>query len=287
MTLFTRYVLALTVSASCAAPGVAQQLELASNPVPAFGSLSSSHITVPPAPMIVRPPAAPAEQGPWFLRPYGVGTSESPLGFGGMIAVALTSSVNLRAGASYFSYSTTQSISSVPFDVNVRLQSEQAMLDWYPFRGNFHLSPGVMFGSSNRAYGGATITAGQSVRLNNVVYYSGSADPVKASGSLEFAHTAPTITAGWGDWVRSMERPGGQRHLMFPFEAGVAFVGTPATTLNFAGVVCTNASQTDCNNIATYAPVQANIQVERTKLQNDANWLRCYPIISGGVVYRF
>jgi hypothetical protein len=287
MTPLTRYLLVLTISASCAAPGFAQQIELASNPAPAFGSLSSSHITVPSAPMIVRPPAAPAEQGAWLLRPYGIGIDVSPLGFGGMIAVALTSSVNLRAGASYFSYTTTQTVSSVPFDVNVRLQSEQAMLDWYPFSGNFHISPGVLFGSSNRAYGGATITAGQSVTLNHVTYYSGSADPVKASGSLEFAHTAPTLTAGWGDWVRSMERRGGQRHLMFPFEVGVAFVGTPATTLNFAGVVCTNASQTSCNNIASYAPVLANIQVERTKLQNDANWLRCYPIISGGVVYRF
>jgi hypothetical protein len=56
--------------------------------------------------------------------------------------------------------------------------------------------------------------------------------------------------------------------------------------LNFSGEVCTGGQQ-NCQNIATDPSVQANIQVERKRLQNDANWLRFYPIIAGGIVYRF
>ena len=65
------------------------------------------------------------------------------------------------------------------------------------------------------------------------------------------------------------------------------FNGDPKTALNFTGVVCSNSTQQSCSNIATNAQVQANIQAERKRLQNDANWLRSYPILTGGVIYRF
>jgi hypothetical protein len=222
-------------------------------------------------------------QESWFLRRWGIGTYGSPLGVGGRAAVSLTHSLNLRAGASYFSFGITRSVSNIPFSANVKLQSEQASVDWYPFRNSFHLSPGVLFGSSNRAFGSSAITAGSSFTLNGVTYYSSAADPVNASGSVQFAHTAPSFTVGWGDWVRG-ER---QRHFAFPFEMGFAYVGDPATVLNFTGVACTDSSQQFCHNMATDPNIQANVQAERRKLQNDADWLRFYPIVAGGVVYRF
>jgi hypothetical protein len=259
----------------------AQQTEPAGAPVPAEPA------TPPTDTRVAQVPAAFAEQGTLLFRHFGVGTYESPLGFGGRFAVSIAPRLILRAGASYFSYSSTQTASGIPFQINVRFQSEQAVFDWYPFRGNFHISPGVLFGSSNRAFGGGDVPAGQSFSLNGVTYFSGSAAPIKASGSVYFAHTAPLLTAGWGNWVRLPEGPGSRRHLTFPFEFGVAFVGDPETALNFSGDVCTGGSQRNCQNIATDPSVQANIQVERKRLQNDANWLRFYPILAGGIVYRF
>lgn len=282
MTPLPRCILALLIAASCMTPVLsAQQAEPAGAPVP-------TDPAIPPADTrTAQVPTAFAEQGTLLFRHYGVGTYESTLGFGGMAAVSIIGSLNLRAGVSYFSYSSTQSASGIPFQINVRYQSEQGVLDWYPFHGNFHISPGVLFGSSNRAFGAGDVPAGDSFNLNGVTYFSGSAAPVEASGSVYFAHTAPLLTAGWGNWVRVPERQGSQRHLTFPFEFGVAFVGDPKTALNFSGVVCTGAGQQNCQNIATDPSVQANIQVERKRLQNDANWLRLYPIIAGGIVYRF
>jgi len=40
-------------------------------------------------------------------------------------------------------------------------------------------------------------------------------------------------------------------------------------------------------NIATDPSIKANIAIEQQKLQNDANYLRFYPILAGGIVYRF
>ena len=226
-------------------------------------------------------PLVPGRGG--FFQRYGIGTYASPLGFGGRIATSLTPRMNLRVGGSFFSFTTSRSVSGIPFDANVRLQSEEAQVDWHPFHGNFHLSPGVMFGSSNRVYGSALIPAGNSFTLNSVNYYSGSADPVHASGFVRFAHTAPMFTLGWGNWVRQESRG----HWMFPFEMGAIFWGEPHTALDFSGTVCTDSGLTFCRNISNDPSVQANIKAERDKLQKDANWLRIYPVIAGGVVYRF
>jgi hypothetical protein len=224
---------------------------------------------------------------PWFFRHYGIGTFGSPLGIGGRVAVSLTDSLNLRAGASYFNFNLSRTADSIPYTAHVRLESEQAQLDWYPFHGKFHVSPGVLFGNSNRLYGDALVPAGNSFTLNGVNYYSGGGDPIHASGFLRFARTSPTLTVGWGNWVRHPEQRWGRGHWTFPFEAGVAFSGDPKTALNFSGTVCTDSAQHFCQNIATDAPVQNNVNAERRKLQNDANWARFYPIVAGGVVYRF
>lgn len=291
MTLLPRCVVMLALAAFSAAPVFAQISNMA-------GAPSTSAMVLPAAPDVSS--ASPRSASPldyqavpqvstrsWFLRRWGLGTFGSPLGFGGRVAVSLTNSLNLRAGASYFSFSLSRSSGDIPYTANVRLMSEQAQLDWYPFHGKFHISPGALFGNSNRAYGSATVPAGNSFTLNNVTYYSGAANPIQASGFVRFARTSPTLTVGWGNWVRHPEQRWGRGHWTFPFEAGVAFNGDPKTALNYSGTVCTDPSQHFCQNIATDSSVQANVDAQRKKLQNDANWLRVYPIIAGGVVYRF
>ena len=261
----------LILAACCATAVLAQSPnERAANAAPA--SIAGIRQAVPVAP----------SRGGFFQR-YGIGTYASPLGFGGRIATSLTPSMNLRVGGSFFSFTTNRSVSDIPFEADVRFQSEEAQVDWYPFHGSFHLSPGVMFGSSNRIYGSALIPAGNSFTLNDVTYYSGTADPVHASGGVWFSHTAPMFTLGWGNWVRQESR----RHWVFPLEMGAVFWGNPDTALDFSGTVCTDSGLTFCRDIANDPSVQANVEAERDKLKKDANWLRIYPVIAGGIVYRF
>lgn len=260
----------LILAACCAPSALAQSPnERAANAAPAITGVRQAV------------PLVPAPAG--FFQRYGIGTYESPLGFGGRIATSLTPWMNLRVGGSFFSFTTSRSVSGIPFDANVRFQSEEAQVDWYPFHGSFHLSPGVMFGSSNRIYGSALIPAGNSFTLNDVTYYSGATDPVHASGGAWFSHTAPMFTLGWGNWVRQESRG----HWIFPFEMGAVFGSDPNTALDFSGTVCTDSALTFCRDIANDPSVQANVKVERDKLQKDAKWLRIYPVIAGGVVYRF
>lgn len=279
----SRYLFFLILAACCAAPALAQSpSESASVATDPSGRLRLDAAPGGMAGVRLASPTVLVPRAGLFQR-YGLGTYSSPLGFGGRIATSLTPRMNLRVGGSFFSFTTNRTVSSVPFTANVRMQSEEAQVDLYPFHGGFHLSPGVMFASSNRVYGSALIPAGNTITLNDVTYYSGASDPIHASGSVRFRRTAPMLTVGWGNWVRH----GRERHFAFPFEAGVVFSGDPQTALDFSGVACTDAGQHFCRDISTDPSVQSNIDAERKKLQNGANWLRFYPVIAGGIVYRF
>ena len=273
MALLPRCVAVVALTASSVTPVLAQQIS------------EAIFIRANAVPMSQATPSVGSQS--WLFRHYGIGAFGSSLGVGGGVAVSLTDSLNLRAGASYFTFSTSRTAESIPYKANVRLESEQVQLDWYPFHGNFHVSPGVLFGNSNRVLGDATVPAGDSFTLNGETYYSGAAGPIHASGFVRFARTSPTLTVGWGNWIRHPEQRKGRGHWAFPFEVGVAFSGDPKTDLNFSGVVCTDSHQQFCQDITTDQPVQQNVDAERRKLQNDANWARFYPIIAGGVVYRF
>lgn len=229
---------------------------------------------------------APAAIGGGF-RPFSkiaAGVTVSPLGIGVGAATPLTRSINLRAGWNVFSYSLTGTTDGANYSGKLNLHSFQASADWFPWwRKSFHISPGLLFNNQNRVRATGGISGGQSFTLNDVNYYSDPADPVSGAGSVTFRTAAPMLTVGWGNWVPRRER----KHFSFPFEIGFAYTGDPSIKLNLAGSVCEDPRGINCSTIATDPSVQANIAGQIRKLQNDLDLIRFYPIISGGVVYKF
>src|SRR5579875_2733455 len=138
MTSLPRSVFMAAIAACCAAAVHSQQASPAPTPIAiAANSPPVSNVNVMKGPAlsstgVVRLPVNTSRaQQSWFLRHYSIGTFSSPLGFGGRIAVSLAQGLNLRAGASYFTYGLAESADNIPFSANIRLQSEQASLDWY------------------------------------------------------------------------------------------------------------------------------------------------------------
>lgn len=272
-------VLVLALTASCATAAYAQQSGVPRLPSAVSEAFSRAGMESASGAQA----APPVVSGPGLFTRYGLGAQISPLGIGGQFAVLLMPSVNLRTGVSYFSYNTNQTEDDIPFTANLRLQAERVSVDWYLWR-SLHVSPGFLFGNSSRAFGSASIAAGNSFTVNHMTYYSSAVRPVQASGSVTFNHVAPVFTLGWGNWVNTAENQG---RWTFPFELGFAYMSSPKAMLNFSGVACTDATQLYCENIADDPRILANIAVERQKLQGDANRLQFYPILSGGFVYRF
>lgn len=210
----------------------------------------------------------------------------SPLGINMQAAVNLNRYMNVRGVGNVFNY-TVNNISTNGLNINGKLNfaTAGASVDFYPFPNHgFRISPGALFYNQNRVNADITVAGGTSFTLNDYTYYASSTNPIKGTGGLGLntRKQAFAMTTGWGNII---PRHGG--HWSFPFEIGAAFVGAP--TLNMAltsGQAC-DAQGQNCVNVATDPTVQANLQAQIVKYQNDINPFQYYPIINFGAAYSF
>jgi hypothetical protein len=233
--------------------------------------------------------ASPVRNTAASQRPFSriaIGGGFSPLGINVLLATNLGQHMNLRATGNAFKY-TASDISTNGFnvDANLNLASAGVSLDFYPFpKHGFRLSPGALFYNTNKADATFSVTGGTSFTLDDFTYYASTTNPVKGTGTFGVHSQNPafTITTGWGNVI---PRKGG--HWSFPFEVGVALIGSP--TVNVAltqGQVCDVNGQ-NCVNVATDADVQSNLQAQVAKYKSDLDPLKTYPIVSFGVAYAF
>jgi hypothetical protein len=210
----------------------------------------------------------------------GVGATFSSLGIGFEAATPLSRSTDVRAGMNLLGYSTTFSNSGINYDATLQLRSVDALLDWYPFRGSFHVSPGAMLYNGIQLKANTSVAAGEYFSLNNAGYISAPGDPVGGNASLKFGPAAPMVLAGWGSLVPH------NKHFSIPFEAGFVFSGAPHTLLNMTGNVC-NPDGANCRAISSDPTVQSNILAQQKIFNNDVSEFKVYPVISIGFAYRF
>jgi hypothetical protein len=214
----------------------------------------------------------------------GVGVKVGLFGVGVEGAVPVGRHLNVRGGGNFFNYSDTLTQDGINYAASLRFRSGEASLDWFPWAGGFHISPGALLYDDNQVSGSANVAAGKTFTLNDTTYTSSATDPVTGTGGLTFPNkTAPKLTVGWGNLV-----PRNERHFSFPFEVGFAYVGQPKFTLNLAGTACYTYQGTPyCDNVATDSNIQANLAAEQKKISNDAADARFFPILSQGFAVRF
>ena len=223
-------------------------------------------------------------QGAEPLPRFGIGLNAGTLGAGIQGATAVTRKSNVRIGFSYFSYggSLTSSKNNIAFDGTLRLESAEVLYDQYIAKG-FHISPGVAIYDGNQATGNASVPAGQTFKLNSVNYYSAARDPVTGTGSFTSGTIAPELLLGFGNLL-----PRSARHFTVNFDLGVIFTRSPSIKLNLLGSACTTGPTSGCSSISGSPLVQANLQAEQTRLNNDAGpYLKYWPVIRLGFGYKF
>ena len=158
--------------------------------------------------------------------------------------------------------------------------SMEALVDYFPGGGGFHVSPGVLLYNSNNLKATAAVPGGQAFDLGNATYLSNPANPINGSGKLTTNKVAPMLLLGFGNLVPRT------RHFSMSFEFGAAFHGTPKATLSLAGSAC-DFSGLNCRNAATDPNVQSNVQAEVDKLNKSASPWKIYPVVSLGFGYKF
>ncbi|MGA9390882.1 MAG: hypothetical protein WBV69_10590 [Candidatus Sulfotelmatobacter sp.] len=244
---------------------------------PSFGQSPTSGDQPSPASHSAKPTESSSEDS----GRVGIGAKASLLGGGVEVAVRTTHRANVRAGFNIISYSRGFSQDGFAYNGQLSFKTFEAHYDFFPWAGNFHLSPGVLAYFGDPITATASVPAGQSFSLGGVTYYSDTTTPVTGNGKIDFDRVSPMATVGWGNLI-----PRSSRHFSIPFELGVAFQGSPQATLNLAGNVC-DSPGANCRPIPSDPVVQNQIKAEQTKITNSMSLFKVYPVISVGFGYKF
>ena len=215
---------------------------------------------------------------------FGIGVKASLLGAGVEAAARVTHHINVRGGFNMFSYSRDFTKDQATYNGQLSFKTVEGHLDFFPFAGKFHVSPGVLAYVGDPITATANFSTTNSFTLGGVPYYSDSSIPATGNGKIDFNRAAPMATVGWGNLVPRKA----SKHFSVPVEFGVAFQGSPKATLNINGNVCTQpGGGGTCYNAATDPTVLSNIVSEQGKINHDMRFFKIYPIISVGFGYKF
>jgi hypothetical protein len=206
---------------------------------------------------------------------FGIAIKASLLGVGAEAAVPVLPHINLRSGFNEFGYDRTFHKDGVDYAGQLQFRSAETHVDWFPFHGSFHVSPGVLIYNGNQITANASVPGGQSFTLNGTSYTSDPSDPVIGTGKISFNKTGPMLSLGFGNLV--------PRHHRFsvPVEIGAIYTRPPNMALNLTGSAC-DSTGLYCNSIPSDPSIQANVEAESAKIQKDMSSFKFYPVISIG-----
>ena len=215
------------------------------------------------------------------LPRFGIAVNIGTLGAGIEAATAVHRRLNIRGGFSYFSYSLSGTTNdNLGYNGSLRLESGEALVDFFPVRW-FHLSGGALLYDGFQGKGTVDVPGGQSLTLNGVKYYSSAANPITGTGNIVTQKAAGVVLFGFGNML-----PRNQHHFSVTSDFGVAFQGSPTTTLNLIGSTCATPTS-GCAPISAQPSVQANILAEQTKINKDLKPFNFYPILRISFGYKF
>lgn len=208
--------------------------------------------------------------------------SASSLGIGGQMSTNLSPHLDARIFGNRAAMTTHHySQSDFSIVVNLEFANVGAMADAYPFHRPFRFSAGYLFYNGDRVRADLHAKQDAVFTINDIDWLSDNADPVHGTGRLTLGGSGFLLTAGYGRMVSRSEK-----HFTFPFEAGVAFINTPAVTLNLAGQICTTQG-VNCQPAATFPGFADALAAQVAAWNQNAAPFHIFPIVEGGVSYTF
>ncbi len=199
----------------------------------------------------------------------GLSATLGSLGAGLQLAVPVQQDLNVRVGFNAYNYTYSGSTTEVNYDFKLKLQTIDALLDWYPGSGSFRLTAGFVH-NGNKITSVATPNVGGSYTVNGNTYSAASAGVI--NGDITFRSAAPYLGIGWGNAV------GRDNTWGFTSDLGVIAQGTPNSTLTNSGCTAT---------LQLCAQLSSDLAVENASLEQKMNNFKIYPVINFGLYYHF
>jgi hypothetical protein len=200
----------------------------------------------------------------------GLSAEVGTLGLGLHLTLPIQDSLNVRVGFNGYNYNYSGSTSDVNYDFKLKLQTIDALLDWYPISNSeFRLSAGL-FHNGNKIASVAKPNSDGTYTINGDTYTT--AEIGSFSGDVEFRSVAPYLGLGWGNAA------GRQKGWGFTSDLGVIFQGSPSSNLTSGGCL---ASVQTCTQFIN------DLNVENSNLESKTNNFRYFPVVRIGVSYSF
>lgn len=200
----------------------------------------------------------------------GISGSVGTTGVGAHATFPISPSVNARIGLGYLGYSYKGSTRDMQYDLDLKANTYDALIDWYPEKGSsFRITGGVAY-NGNRIDVHARPDVAGSYSIQGNVYNAASVGSV--TGKVDFNKFAPYLGIGWGRNLKD------EKGWSFSTDIGVLFQGSPKTSLTANGC---SASAAVCNQFAN------DVARENEALSREVRKFRVYPVLRVGVSYKF
>ncbi len=195
-------------------------------------------------------------------RGWALDAKAGTLGFGADINRSIVPRVmNLRVGASFFSYSADISEDEIDYRAKLKLGAVPIAVDVFPFKNWFRLGGGIQINLNEVT---ATTASNGTVTIGDHQYNI--QDFGQLEGKVKFNRVAPYFGIGFNNPIKRKGRLG------FFADLGFMYHGTPTATLTPSRLV---------------PGLQEDIARETQEINDDLKDYPIYPVIQLGISYRF
>ena len=193
----------------------------------------------------------------------GIAGKAGSLGLGVEVTQSLVPMLNVRGGINWFNYSFDRTESDVRYDIDLKLKSFTALVDFHPFPlMGFRLTGGIVFNSNGLDMVSQPISG--SVEIGGQTYTQSEVGTL--TGKVDFASTAPYFGIGWGNAANS--------RIGLAIDLGIAFQGTPQVELGATG------------QLANTPSFITELRAEERDLQDSLDVFKYFPVISIGLSFK-
>jgi hypothetical protein len=195
-------------------------------------------------------------------------------GYGVELGLGFSDRFAARVGYSMLDYEHEITDTDVTYEGKLKISNLSALLDWYAFKGGFHLTAGVTGGGGFKVDATGKPAGGGTYEINGRTYSSDEIGSI--SGRFKFGNSlAPYVGLGWGNPVDKAGR------LTFMFDVGAIYGGTPSLSLS---AQCGSAAP---EGSALCTQVQTDLEGEKQDLLDSVDGVKWYPVLNLGLAYRF
>lgn len=196
--------------------------------------------------------------------------SAGTTGLGLHLSTPIQQNLNARFGVNGFNHSFSGNTSDVDYDFKLKVNTFDALLDFYPGASDFRLTAGLAYNNNKVDAHGVSNNQG-TYTINGQTYNA--ANLGSLDGKVEFRKIAPYLGIGYGNALAV------QKGWSFSTDLGVYFQGSPSTSLRNSN--CTLPTAAQCTLLAT------NVDAENARLTDKVKDYKYYPVLRVGVSYRF